>query len=99
MMIMKLLPTLIVSVCIAAAASAVLAQGRYANVYSRTDVDNFIRSLEDSSDVFSRAFKSFGGTTTNEGGLVDRFKNGGDRLRSRLNSNNSWWASRNDVQG
>ncbi|PYS99328.1 MAG: hypothetical protein DMF63_11955 [Acidobacteria bacterium] len=95
----KVLSMLIFSVCIAAAASAVQAQGRYSNTYSRTDVDNFIRSLESSSDVFSRDFKNFGGTTTNERRAVDRFENAVDRLRSRFNSNNNWWASRTDVQG
>lgn len=90
---------LIVSICIAAAATAVSAQGRYANVYSRSDVDNFIRSLENSSDAFSRDFKSAGGTSSGERRIVDRFENAVDRLRNRFNSNNNWWASRNDVQG
>lgn len=95
----KVLSILMFSVCVAAAASAVQAQGRYANVYSRADVDNFIRSLENSSDVFSRDFKNFGGTTSNERRLVDRFENAVDQLRNRFNSNNSWWASRTNVQG
>jgi hypothetical protein len=76
-----------------------MAQGRYANVYSRADVDNFIRSLENTSDIFSRDFKSAGGTSVSERRIVDRFENAVDRLRSRFNSNNNWWASRNDVQG
>ena len=95
----KILSILIVSVCIAAGASAVMAQGRYANVYSRMDVDNFIRSLENSSDVFSRDFKSAGGTNSGERRIVNRFENALDRLRRRFNSSNSWWNSRNDVQG
>jgi len=95
----KVLSLLAVSICIAAAASAVLAQGRYANVYSRSDVDNFVRSLEDSSDVFSREFNNAGGTTTSERRIVSRFENAVDRLRNRFNSNNNWWASRNDVEG
>src|SRR5215203_621605 len=95
----KLLSLLIFSVCVVAAASPAHAQGRYANVYSRVDVDNFIRNLENSSDAFSRDFKSTRGTTSNERRIADRFENAVDRLRNRFNSNNNWWASRNDVQG
>ena len=95
----KVLSILIFSVCVIAATSAVQAQGRYANVYSRADVDNFIRNLENSSDTFSRDFKNTRGTTTNERRTVDRFENAIDRLRSRFNSNNqNWWQSRSEVQ-
>ena len=95
----KILSIVVFSICVAVSASAAFAQGRYANVYSRTDVDNFIRSLETSSDAFSRDFKSAPGTSSSERRTVDRFENAVDRLRSRFNSNNSWWASRNEVQG
>lgn len=87
-----------VMVCAVAGASVVLGQGRYRNVYSRGDVDGFIRNLESSSDVFARDFKNAGGTSTNERRTVDRFESAVDRLRSRFNNNNSWWASRNEVQ-
>jgi hypothetical protein len=95
----NLLSILILSVCIVAGASGVFAQGRYANVYSRGDVDNFIRNLETTSDVFSRDFKNRRGTTNAEQRIVDRFENAVDRLRNRFSSNNSWWESRGDVQG
>jgi hypothetical protein len=96
----KIISILLFSICVGAAAVAVQAQGgRYANVYSRTDIDSFIQNLENSSDAFSRDFKSTRGTTTNERRIVDRFENAVDRLRNRFNSNNNWWSSRNEVQG
>ncbi|MEO8041737.1 MAG: hypothetical protein ABI646_03910 [Acidobacteriota bacterium] len=94
----KIISILVLSVCVVAGASGVLAQGRYVNVYSRGDVDNFIRNLETSSDTFSRDFKNTGGTSSSERRNVDRFENAVDRLRNRFNSNNTWWASRNEVQ-
>ncbi|MEO8572614.1 MAG: hypothetical protein ABI481_01500, partial [Pyrinomonadaceae bacterium] len=96
----KVLSILIFSICVIAAASAVQAQGRYANVYSRADIDGFIRNLENSSDVFSRDFKNTGGTSTNERRTVDKFENAVDRLRNRFNgSNQNWWRNRAEVQG
>jgi hypothetical protein len=95
----KLLSILFFALCVAVGASAVFGQGRYANIYSRGDVDNFIRNLETSSDAFSRDFKNRRGTSNAERRIVDRFENAVDRLRSRFNSNNSWWESRSDVQG
>ena len=95
----KVLSMLVFAVCVAAGASAVSAQGRYANVYSRTDVDSFISSLENSSDVFSRDFQSAGGTNSSERRIVERFENAVDRLRRQFNNSNNWWSSRNDVQG
>jgi hypothetical protein len=90
---------LVLAIFVTIAASGVLAQGRYANVYSRGDVDGFISSLENSSDIFSRDFKTTRGTTASERRIVDRFENAVDRLRSRFNNNQSWWQSRNEVQG
>jgi hypothetical protein len=95
----KLISTIAISVFLVTAASAVMAQGRYGNVYSRTDVDTFIQSLEASSDAFSRDFNSFGGASANERRIVERFENAVDRLRRQFNGNNSWWASRSQVQG
>ena len=95
----KVLSMLVFSVCVIAGASAVSGQGRYANVYSRTDVSGFITNLENSSDIFSRDFQSAGGTNSNERRIVERFENAVDRLRRQFNNNNNWWASRNDVQG
>src|SRR5687768_12692462 len=95
----KILSTLVVSVCILAGVTAAMAQGRYGNIYSRNDVSGFIQSLENSSDVFSRDFRSAGGTSTSERRIVTRFENAVDRLRRNFNSGNNWWNSRNDVQG
>src|SRR5690348_1220823 len=96
----KIKSIIVVALCFAAATSAVLAQGRYANVYSRGDVDGFIRNLETSSDTFSRDFKNTGGISSSERRTVDRFENAVDRLRSRFNANrNNWWQSRTEVQG
>ncbi len=95
----NVLSTIIISLCIAAGVASVSAQGRYASVYSRADVDNFVRSLEDSSDVFSRAFNDAGGTSTAERRVVSRFENAVDQLRRNFNGGNNWWNSRNNVQG
>jgi hypothetical protein len=95
----KTITVVAISLFVFASVVSTFAQGRYANVYSRNDVSNFIRNLENSSDVFSRDFKNAGGTTSAERRNVDRFENAVDRLRSRFDSNNSWWASRNEVQG
>jgi len=93
----QVLGVLIFVLCVAGAVT-VSAQNRYRNVYSRADVDNFVRNLEASSDTFARDFKSAGGTTSNERRTVDRFENAVDRLRSRFNNTNTWWQSRNAVQ-
>ena len=90
--------SIFVFVLCAAGVISVSGQGRYANVYSRADVDNFVRSLEGSSDIFARDFKSAGGTTSSERRTVDRFEKAVDRLRSRFNRSNTWWQSRNEVQ-
>ena len=96
----QVVATLVFVVCVIAGVAEVSAQGgRYANVYSRTDIDSFISSLENSSDTFSRDFKNASGTSTTERRTVDRFENAVDRLRRNFNSGNNWWASRNDVQG
>ena len=94
----KIASVIVVAFCIVAATSAALAQGRYGNVYSRGDVDGFIRNLENSSDIFSRDFKNTGGISTSERRTVDRFENAVDRLRNRFNSSNNWWQSRAEVQ-
>jgi len=95
----KLISTIAISILVAVGASVALAQGgRYGNVYSRSDIDGFIRNLETSSDVFSRDFKNAGGTTNNERRIVDRFENAVDRLRSRFNSGSNWWVNKTEVQ-
>lgn len=83
----------------------VSAQGRYATQYSRNDVDNIIKRLEDSGDSFRTDFRrevdrsslnsSQKRTYKNQ---VDSFENATDRLRSDFNRGNSWWESRSQVQ-
>ncbi|MFN2411797.1 MAG: hypothetical protein ABR535_01920 [Pyrinomonadaceae bacterium] len=79
-----------------ALSSAAFGQSR--NQYSRTDVDGFIRNLENSSDAFSRDFRSAGGTSNTEDRIVSNFENAVDRLRRRFDSGDNWWQSRNEVQ-
>ncbi len=95
----NLLSKVFVALLVIAGSSAVFAQERYRNVYSRTDVSGFIQSLENSSDVFSRDFRSTSGTTVNERRIVTRFENAVDQLRRNYNRGDNWWNSRNDVQG
>jgi len=81
------------------------AQGRYARVYSRSQVDNFVRQLETSSNQFRDAFREEvnnsgmnSSTKRTYNNYAAQFENSLDRLRSRFNSSNSWWESRNEVQ-
>ena len=102
----KILSTSIILVCLAAGVSAVFGQqGRYADVYSRAQVDGFVRQLENSSDAFHSDFRR----AVNNSGLnsstrrtynsyADQFENAVDRLRNRFDSNDSWWQSRNEVR-
>jgi hypothetical protein len=102
----KIFSTLIVLACCALAASAVFAQqGRYANVYSRSQVENFVAQLENSSDVFYNDFRREvnnsnlnGSTKRTYNNYAEQFENAVDRLRNRFNSNDAWWESRNEVQ-
>ena len=75
------------------------------NVFSRAQVDGFVRQLEISSDAFHIDYR----TEVNNSGLNastrrrflnygEQFENAVDRLRSRFNSNDSWWESRNEVR-
>jgi hypothetical protein len=94
-----------VMICIVAGTVSVIAQGRYANVYSRGQVDGFVRQLEESSDAFHNDFRN---EVNNSGlnnstrrlylGYAGQFENAVDRLRNRFNSNDSWWESRNEVR-
>lgn len=101
----KILSMIIVLLCAAAGGSAVLAQGRYARVYSRAQVDAFVQQLETSSDAFFVDFRrevnnSRLNNSTRRRYIDDaeQFENAVDRLRNRFNSNDSWWESRNEVQ-
>ncbi len=80
--------------------------GRYANVYSKSQVKNFIDNLEKSSNIFKKDFDKFidrsnlNGTNTEDRfrGYVDDYENALDRLKDRYQDSNSWWDSRYDVQ-
>src|SRR5690606_10074565 len=81
------------------------AQGRYVGQYSRMDVDQIIRRLEDSSNEFRDDFRreidrsnlsnAQRRTYLNQ---VAAFENQADRLRSNFDRDNDWWRSRNQVQ-
>jgi hypothetical protein len=107
----NIVSTLIILVLCAVGATVTSAQfptqgqGRYVNTYSRSQVDNFVRQLETSSNLFRDDFRR----EINNSGLnnstrrtfityVDQFENAVDRLRIRFNSNDSWWESRNEVR-
>ena len=88
-----------------ALAGITIAQGRYANQYSRADVDTIIRNVEDRADEFRRDFYAEL-ERSNLGGSQERvyrnqvtdFENATDRLRRNFDSDNNWWQSRNQVQ-
>lgn len=81
-------------------------QGRYANQYSRQDVSNIIRDLEQSSNSFSADFdREMDRSPINGRPDEDRFnanvrdfENSLDRLRRNFDRNNDWWSVRSDVQ-
>ena len=81
------------------------AQGRYVGRYSRGDVDQIIRRLEDSGDEFRRDFRQAVDRSNLSGSQkrtyrnqVDNFESQTDRLRSNFDRENDWWQSRNQVQ-
>lgn len=81
------------------------AQGRYVGQYSKAQVDQIIRRLEDSGDTFRNDFRrevdrsNLSSTQKRTyRSQVDRFENATDRLRSHFNSQNNWWNSRSQVQ-
>ena len=86
------------------AMTQIFGQGRYANQYSRNDVNNIIRRLEDSSNTFRTDFRnemgSYRGPQENQyNQTVANYENAIDRLRKRFDrDNNNWWQSRNEVQ-
>ncbi len=92
-------------IALAVGATTAFAQGRYANVYNRGQVDGFVRQLETSSDAFRDDFRravdnsNLGGSTKRQlNSYAEQFENAVDRLRSRFDSDDSWWESRNEVQ-
>lgn len=81
------------------------AQGRYVGQYSKANVDDRIRQLEDASDEFRSDFRreldrsNLSNSQKNTyRRQVDSFENATDRLRSHFNSQNNWWNSRSQVQ-
>ncbi len=99
--------TLLIAAAIAALSVGAFAQGRYTGRYSKNQVSNIIRKLENSSDRFSRDFKNQMDRSRRNGtyredqytNTVDRFENAIDQLRREFDRNSSWWEARNDVQG
>lgn len=92
-------------IALAVGATTAFAQGRYANVYNRGQVDGFVQQLETSSDAFRDDFRravdnsNLGGSTKRQlNNYAEQFENAVDRLRSRFDSDDSWWESRNEVQ-
>lgn len=101
--------SVLTSVCAAllvlAFAGSSMAQGRYANVYSRSDVNGFIGNLENSSDEFRTNFRremdnsSLSSSNKRQfNNTVASFEDSVDRLRRNFDGNNNWWASRSQVQ-
>lgn len=88
------------------AVSQVTAQGRYANQYSRNDVNNIISRLEDSSNSFRTDFRNEMDRSPINGSpqedrynqIVANYENSLDRLRRRFDRGDTWWQSRNEVQ-
>lgn len=84
---------------------AMAQQLRYQTRYSKAQVGNTIRKLENSSDVFSRAFKRALDNSRRNGTnaedrytqTVENFENAMDRLRSEFDRSDSWWETRQDV--
>ena len=86
-------------------ASSLFGQGRYANVYSRAQVNEFVRQLEQSSDQFHTDFRRevsnsdlSNSTRRTYNNYADQFENAVDKLRRRFDSSDSWWQSRNEVR-
>src|SRR5688572_24116422 len=93
------------AIMVMSAATEVSAQGRYVGQYSKAQVDEIIRRLEDSSDEFRVDFRreldrsNLSSSQKNTyRRQVDTFENATDRLRSNFDSQNNWWNSRSQVQ-
>lgn len=97
--------TLLAVVAIIAPAVA-YAQGTYTGRYSKRDVDNIIKKLEDSSDRFRREFdreldrSSINGTQEENrlNAIVQNFETALDELRRDFDTSNTWWQGRRTVQ-
>ena len=98
---------LVVAICAAVVLPTVAnAQLRNQNRYSKRNVSDLIKRLENSSDKFSRDFdraldRSVLNNTPQEDeyqGYVDSFENSLDRLRSDFDRSRNWWEVRNSVE-
>jgi hypothetical protein len=84
----------------------VAAQGRYADRYSRADVNGIIERLENSSNNFRRDFdryldESQWNNTPQEqqwNRTVANFERSLNRLRRNFDTSDGWWQNRADVQ-
>src|SRR5215203_3720030 len=101
----KIISTLLILVGAVGATTVAFGQGRYANTYSKAQVDTFVQQLESSSNAFRTDFRREinnsnldSSTRRTYNNYASQFENAVDRLRNRFNSNNSWWGSRNEVR-
>ena len=102
----KILSASVLLICLAASALVAFGQqGRYANVYSRTQVEGFVQQLETSSDAFYSDFRRevdnsglSSSTRRTFNAYATQFENAVDRLRARFDSSDAWWESRNEVR-
>lgn len=86
--------------------TAINAQGKYANTYSKRDVSNIIAKLERSSNEFRRDFdrnldqSSINGTREEDrlNNIVKDYERDLNVLRREFDGSNSWWESRQDVR-
>jgi hypothetical protein len=93
------------AIMVMSAVTEASAQGRYVGQYSKGQVDDIIRRLEDASDEFRTDFRreldrsNLSSSQKNTyRRQVDTFENATDRLRSNFDSQNNWWNSRSQVQ-
>jgi hypothetical protein len=99
---------LLIALCFVVIALPITAisQGRYVQVYSKGDVSNTIRRLEDSSNQFKVDFDRFldqsnlNGTKDEDriNRIVRDYENSLDRLRGNFDSQREWWNARGDVR-
>ena len=86
-------------------ALAIDAQGRYVGQYSKRDVSDIIRRMEEGSDEFRTDFRrelnnsNLNSSTRNRfNGYVASMENSIDDLRRHFDRQDSWWTSRSRVQ-
>lgn len=99
------LMTLVIGIISSFTATDVSGQGRYVGQYSRANVDDIIRRMEDSGDEFRDDFRNeldrsnlSNSQKNTYRRQVDSFEQATDRLRSNFDRDDNWWTSRNQVQ-